>query len=108
MSAMPQLNDAEAKYFESGGEEVAASLREESPAAGSGGDEPAAADPTGEEPSGTSAEPKPDREGRFVPLQALQEERAEKKQLREELRQFREWQAQLTRRLQQMPLQQES
>jgi len=48
------------------------------------------------------------REGRFVPLQALQEERAEKKQLREELRQYREWQAQLAQRLQQVPVQKEA
>lgn len=40
-----------------------------------------------------------------MPLQALQEERAEKKQLRDELRQDREWRAQLTQRLQQqMPV----
>ena len=48
---------------------------------------------------------KENRQERFVPLQALQEERAEKKQLREELRQYREWQAQLAQRLQQMPIQ---
>ena len=34
-----------------------------------------------------------------MPLQALQEEQAEKKQLREELRLYREWQAQLAQRL---------
>ena len=38
-----------------------------------------------------------------MPLQALQQERAEKKQLRDELKAYREWQAQLAQRLQQMP-----
>ena len=103
MNAMPQLNDAEVKYFESGGEDVAPSLREEAPAVETGGEESPAANDTGDEASNTLPEAKSDKESRFVPLQALQEERAEKKQLREELRQFREWQAQLTQRLQQMP-----
>jgi hypothetical protein len=106
MSAMPQLNDAEAKYFESGGEDVAASLREETPELDTQGAELATGDDAGVEMAGSIPETKPEkesREGRFVPLQALQEERAEKKQLREELRQYREWQAQLAQRLQQMP-----
>jgi hypothetical protein len=50
---------------------------------------------------GGPAQEKDRREGRFVPLEALQEERAEKKQLRDELKQFREWQAALAQRLQQ-------
>lgn len=106
MSAMPQLNDAEAKYFESGGEDVAPSLREEAPEADVGSVEPAVGHDTGGETTGSIPQTKPEkesRESRFVPLQALQEERAEKRQLREELRQYREWQAQLTQRLQQMP-----
>lgn len=122
MSAMPQLNEAETKYFESGGQDVAPTLEEgvvrETPTftpddagADVGADAPA---------EGAQRQPKADaplieaagdeidvtrggKKDRFVPLQALQEERAEKKQLREELRQFRDWQAQLTQRLQQMP-----
>ena len=47
--------------------------------------------------------PEQGRDGKFVPLQALQEERAEKKRLREELKAYREWQAQLAERLRQMP-----
>lgn len=109
MSAMPQLNDAETKYFESGGEEVAPALHE-----AARGDEPGAvpsedAAETGGRDEAATPEPRMERDGRdsrFVPLQALQEERAEKKQLREELRQFREWQAQLTQRLQQIPTRQ--
>lgn len=106
MNAMPQLNDAETKYFESGGEELAPSLRDEAPEPDAGGGAAAS-----DETAGSMApEPKleRDKEGRFVPLQALQEERAEKKQLREELRQYREWQAQLTQRLQQLPLGQQA
>jgi hypothetical protein len=106
MNAMPQMNESETKFFESGGQDVAASLLE-TPAAteteaaevvpDAKADEYAAAEPVAQAPVNES------REGRFVPLQALQEERAEKKQLREELRQYREWQAQLAQRLQQMP-----
>jgi len=108
MNSMPRLQDAEVKYFESRGEEVAPSLLEESPAAEPDGGGQDATDETRGEAGGSVPETKADkegREGRFVPLQALQEERAEKKQLREELRQYREWQAQLTQRLQQVPLQ---
>lgn len=105
MNSMPRLHDAEVKFFESGGEEVAPALLEEAPA-GDVGDEAA---PSADGEEGGEAAPvqerpaKEVRDSRFVPLQALQEERAEKKQLREELRQYREWQAQLTQRLQQMP-----
>jgi hypothetical protein len=104
---MPQLSEAETKYFESGGEDVAPALQD-----ASSGDEPgehdeaAPADGSASDAADAAAEPRTERESRdsrFVPLQALQEERAEKKQLREELRQYREWQAQLTQRLQQMP-----
>ncbi|MGE5624847.1 MAG: hypothetical protein ACM3ZT_04790 [Bacillota bacterium] len=108
MNAMPQLNEAESKFFASGGQDLAPSLSErrmEEGRAKEGAAEtdwmPASADMTKPEEPGEKAE-KP-REGKFVPLQALQEERAEKKQLREELRQFREWQAQLAQRLQQLP-----
>jgi hypothetical protein len=105
MSAIPQLNDAEVKYFESSGEDVAPTLLEDAPRNDGEGEEPSplseASDDTG--PAREAKTERDGREGRFVPLQALQEERAEKKQLREELRQYREWQAQLTQRLQQMP-----
>lgn len=109
MSAMPQLNDAEARYFESGGEEVAPALHEAARGDEPGADPSADAAETGGRDEAAMPEPRMEREGRdnrFVPLQALQEERAEKKQLREELRQFREWQAQLTQRLQQIPTRQ--
>ena len=106
MSAMPQLNEAETKYFESGGEEVAPALHEELPGSDAGAGEAApAADTAGADAQPEARAERDNRDSRFVPLQALQEERAEKKQLREELRQYREWQAQLTQRLQQMPVQ---
>ena len=104
MSAIPQMNESESKFFESGGQEVAPALRDEYPPS-----EPSEEQVQPEtEPAPAPAEPtaaptQDSREGRFVPLQALQEERAEKKQLREELRQYREWQSQLAQRLQQIP-----
>jgi hypothetical protein len=97
-----QLSEVESRFFESGGQDVAPSLTEEQPAPQDGEGTDAALEP--EAIASTVAKDAPDkdaREGRFVPLQALQEERAEKKQLRDELRQYREWQAQLTQRLQQ-------
>jgi len=115
MSAtMPRLNEAESKFFESGGQDVAAALSEGAPELErpvEGGTRPdtdwipASAGVTNTE----DAKLKPERgpEGKFVPLQALQEERAEKKQLRDELRQYREWQAQLAQRLQQLPVAQQ-
>lgn len=110
MSAIPQMNESETKFFESGGQEVAESLREPAPATEPAEGRPAAETEsregqTEETKSGAvpSGEPPSRAEGRFVPLQALQEERAEKKQLREELRQYRDWQQQLAQRLQQMP-----
>lgn len=104
MSAMSQLNEAESRFFESKGQDVAPSLSEPSPepVVESRGADAEAAEATPDGPR-TDNPGKPEREGRFVPLQALQEERAEKRQLREELRQYREWQAQLAQRLQQMP-----
>ena len=107
MNPMPQLNEAESKYFDTQGRELAPSLSEkpEEATAKEGAAEkdgtPASAGVTGTE----EAREKPEkvREGKFVPLQALQEERAEKKQLREELKAYREWQAQLAERLRQMP-----
>jgi hypothetical protein len=118
MNAMPQLNEAESKFFASRGQEMAPTLLEspserEEPAGEVGAAEdatdnkdwaPASAGVTKTE-AGDKAAEKENRQERFVPLQALQEERAEKKQLREELRQYREWQAQLAQRLQQMPIQ---
>ena len=105
MSGISQLNEAETRFFESGGRDVAPSLTQERPAPLDESDGDAASVPETEMPATTDVPDKENREARFVPLQALQEERAEKKQLREELRQFREWQAQLTQRLQQMPAQ---
>ncbi len=106
MSAIPQMNEAETRFFESGGQDVPDALLER-PAAEEAGPGPHAPleEAPAERPVAESSAPNASesREGRFVPLQALQEERAEKKQLREELRQYREWQAQLAQRLQQMP-----
>lgn len=101
---MPQLNEAETKFFESGGQEMAPSLIEGVP-------ERATETETGGEATLEAAKPetpesaaeKPVRQEKFVPLQALQQERAEKKQLRDELRAYREWQAQLAERLRQFP-----
>ena len=109
--AMPQLNVAESKFFESRGQELAPALSDGLPEtaepaaeAETGGEAAPEVEKTGEALTGVTPE-KENRQERFVPLQALQEERAEKKQLREELRQYREWQAQLAQRLQQMPVQ---
>ena len=111
--AMPQLNEAEHKFFESRGQDVAPALSggapepeaQNSDAAGaSAGDQdwtPASAGVTKTEEAGEK--PQRERGERFVPLKDLQEERAEKKQLREELKAYREWQAQLAQRLQQAP-----
>jgi len=96
------MNESETKFFESGGREVPESLQEPAPLA-EAPEEQAAANPDTAAEAGQAALEPPGREGRFVPLQALQEERAEKKQLRDELRQYREWQNQLAQRLQQMP-----
>jgi len=110
MTTMSQLNEAETKFFESGGEDVAPSLLDDAPASTDAAEEtrPSIEPQTHAEPLPGENPERDSREGRFVPLQALQEERAEKKQLREELRQYREWQAQLAQRLQQMPAQKEA
>lgn len=60
---MTQLNDAETKFFESGRQEMAPSLSEGLP------ERTETALPTAA---------KPVRQEKFVPLQALQQERAEK------------------------------
>ena len=124
MNAMPQLNEAETKFFESGGQDMAPALLEGSPertevleTGTETGNEvgnrdqdwtPASAGVTGKEEvtkkEGVAGE-KTNRQEKFVPLQALQQERAEKKQLRDELKAYREWQAQLAQRLQQLPSQ---
>jgi hypothetical protein len=102
------MNESETKFFESGGQDVATELLESTPAA-TPPEEQATQETASAPVEPASAAPERDsREGRFVPLQALQEERAEKKQLREELRQYREWQSQLAHRLQQMPASQPS
>jgi hypothetical protein len=110
MSAIPQMNESETKFFESAGQDVATELLESTAAAAPL--EERTTDDLEEQETKTDAVPAdvaPSRaEGRFVPLQALQEERAEKKHLREELRQYREWQSQLAQRLQQMPASQPS
>ncbi len=102
MDAMPQLNEAESKFFESRGQDVAPSLSEGAP-----GPEEAPTDKVDASERGeatvTETPARAERDERFVPLKALQEERAEKKQLREELKAYREWQAQLAQRLQQTP-----
>src|SRR5579872_4392893 len=110
MNGMQQLNDAEVKFFQSGGQDVAPSLAEAESEPQSNGDESVVLEREAAAPATAKNAPeKESREERFVPLQALQEERAEKKQLRDELRQYREWQAQLTQRLQQqMPVQKET
>lgn len=101
---MSKLNEAESKFFESGGQDVATSLTEGLPES----ETPAAEAGHAPETESGQTETKPEipqktRDSKFVPLQALQEERAEKKQLREELKAYREWQAQLAQRLTQMP-----
>lgn len=107
MNAMPQLNEAETKFFESGGEDQAPSLSEGLPERAEAAPETAedaAKAPVKTETPELTAE-KANKQEKFVPLQALQQERAEKKQLRDELRAYREWQAQLAQRLQQFPAQ---
>ena len=115
-SAMPQLNDAESKFFESRGQEMAPSLleapveQEERAAKAAPAEEvatdrdwtPASAGVTKTEEKAGLGD-KEARQEKFVPLQALQQERAEKKQLRDELKAYWEWQAELAQRLQQMP-----
>jgi len=110
MNAQPTLNEAENKFFESAGQDVDASLREATgevdATAGDSAPETETREGQTEETKAGAvpADVAPSRaEGRFVPLQALQEERAEKKQLREEIKAYREWQAQLAQRLQQIP-----
>lgn len=53
-------------------------------------------------------EEKPIPDIKFVPLEALQEERAEKKQLRQELEQFRQWQKQMEPLIAQIPKQEQA
>ncbi|HEV7164690.1 MAG TPA: hypothetical protein VGO35_04775 [Gammaproteobacteria bacterium] len=106
---MPQLNEAESKFFESRGQDMAPALSEGLPESAEPSNEvetaseAAALTEKGGEALAASAPEKEGRQEKFVPLQALQQERAEKKQLREEIRQYREWQAQLAQRLQQFP-----
>lgn len=108
--AMPQLNEAESKFFESGGQEMAPSLSEGLPERTEPVVEAEAPTDAGEraEAKPTAAPEKETRQEKLVPLQALQQERAEKKQLRDELKAYRDWQAQLTQRLQQVPQQQQA
>jgi len=95
------LNEAESKFFESGGQDLAASISGDKPEEKTAKDGAAETDWTPVSTGVTKQEK--ERDGRFVPLQALQEGRAEKKQLREELKAYREWQAQLAQRLRQIP-----
>src|SRR5579862_4503558 len=101
MNAMPQLNEAETKFLESEGRERAPSLSEGLPERTEVAPETAedaAKEPVKTETPESPAE-KTNKQEKFVPLQALQQERAEKKQLRDELKAYREWQAQLAQRL---------
>lgn len=61
-----------------------------------------------EKPAVTPTEDKPIPEAKFVPLEALQEERAEKKQLKAELEQFKQWQSQVQEQLKQIPAAQQA
>lgn len=56
-----------------------------------------------EKPAITTETEKPVPEAKFVPLEALQEERAEKKQLKAELEQFKQWQAGVQEQLKRIP-----
>ncbi|HET7174478.1 MAG TPA: hypothetical protein VFK21_00570 [Gammaproteobacteria bacterium] len=107
MNAMPQLNEAETKFFESRGQEMGPALSEGLPERPEATPE-TAADAAKEPVKAEAPEPgveRTNKQEKFVPLQALQQERAEKKQLRDELRAYREWQAQLAQRLQPFPAQ---
>jgi len=110
MNAMPQLNEAEHKFFESHGQEMTPALSEGLTEHAEPALETEATTGTGEkvEAKPDAASERETRQEKFVPLQALQQERAEKKQLRDELKAYREWQAQLTQGLQQMPQQQQA
>lgn len=98
------------KFFETKGQDdsLNATLREAIPAPVEPTPEPA--EPT-TEPTKPIAEPskpaveaeKPVPDVKFVPLEALQEERAEKKQLKQELEQFRAWQKQMEPIIAQIP-----
>lgn len=97
------------QFFKSGGQDeaVVTKLRETIPES--------TPEPTPDEPKvdakpeikqdkpAEKPEDKPIPEARFVPLEALQEERAEKKQLKQEIEQFRAWQQQVSERLQAIP-----
>ena len=86
---MKKLNDAEAKFFETQGEEVHESLQKEpaetAAAAEAAPAAPEAAPTTKDEPK---AEPKP--ESRQVPLEALQAERQKRQQVEAEFTQLRQ------------------
>jgi hypothetical protein len=89
--AMQQLNEAESRFFESAGQDVAPSLIEDpvgtrETSADEGGDGASAPALAEKEAVKVEGPEKDIREAKFVPLEALQEERAEKKQLREELK----------------------
>ncbi len=104
------------KFFETKGsdESLVTTLREAIPAPVETAPEPEAPEVPREtkpevkvdKPAVTEDKPIPDV--KFVPLEALQEERAEKKQLKEELRQFREWQAGVQEQLKQLPAAQQA
>ena len=88
MNVMPQLNEAETQFFESGGQEMAPSLMEGAPGRAETPEiEPqTASEAAVEAPKVEPTAEKQTKPEKFVPLQALQQERAEKKQLRDELR----------------------
>ncbi len=100
------------KFFESKGndDKLAATLREAIPEPPPVTPEPEAPEVTLEKPTepAKAAEPeKPIPEAKFVPLEALQEERAEKKQLRDELAAYRKWQEQVNEQLKRLPAEQQ-
>lgn len=104
------------KFFQSKGtdESLVTTLREAIPAPVETAPEPEAPEVPREtkpevkvdKPAVTEDKPIPDV--KFVPLEALQEERAEKKQLKEELRQFKEWQSSVQEQLKQLPAAQQA
>lgn len=107
-----QLSESENAFFQSGGtdEKAITMLRQETGIAETPEEvievprgtpepkEPKAAEPAKE------LEDKPIPDVKFVPLEALQEERAEKKQLRQELEQFKQWQAGVQEQLKRLPV----
>lgn len=101
------------KFFQTKGSDdgLNTTLREAIPAPVETAPEPEAPEPQAEQPKIEAPKVEADKpipDVKFVPLEALQEERAEKKQLKEELRQFKEWQAGVQEQLKQLPAAQQA